>query len=93
MKKSFFQIVMGALVLSLGFTSCKKDEVKSKIEKEKEEEKEKICVDCIEFTDDYGTYTYCVGDTYMETKEEFDSYVAYIQSVGYTVRPFEKCEE
>ena len=81
MKKSFFQIIMGALVLSLGISSCKKDD-----------KKDENCIACATFTDDYGTYTYCVGDEYAETQEEFDAYVAYLRAEGYTVKLSEKCD-
>jgi hypothetical protein len=80
MKKNFFQIVLGALVLTLGFSSCKKDDKKNN------------CVDCATFTDDYGTYTYCVGDGSVETQAKFDAYVAQLKADGYTVKTSEKCE-
>jgi hypothetical protein len=76
MKKSFFQIVMGALVLTLGLSSCKKD---------------KNCTSCVTVSGSGNTGTYCLGDEDMATQAEFDAYVAYFKSEGYSVKPFEKC--
>jgi hypothetical protein len=81
MKKNFFQIVMGALVLTLGLSSCKKD---------------KNCADCVTISDPSGdisyTNTYCLGDDKMKTQAEFDAYVAHFKSEGYKVVSSKKCE-
>jgi hypothetical protein len=33
-----------------------------------------------------------LGDEDMATQAEFDAYVAYFKSEGYSVKPFKKCE-
>lgn len=78
MKKNFFQILMGTLMITLGFTSCKKD-------------KDKDCVDCATLTYDGYSYTVCVGDDGL-TQKEFNDYVAYYKSEGYKVRTFKRCD-
>jgi hypothetical protein len=81
MKKNFFQIVMGAFVLTLGLSSCKKD---------------KNCSDCVTISDPGGdisyTETYCLGDDKMETQAKFDAYVAKFKSNGYSVKTSKKCD-
>ena len=77
MKKSFFQIAMGALVLTLGLSSCKKD---------------KNCTPCASYTYDGKKQTFCVGEEGVETKAAFDAYVANLKAEGYSVNTSEKCD-
>jgi hypothetical protein len=77
MKKNFLQIVMGALVLTLGLSSCKKD---------------KNCKSCATYTYDGKKGTFCVGDADVETQAKFDDYVSYLKSEGYSVSTSEKCD-
>jgi pyruvate formate-lyase activating enzyme-like uncharacterized protein len=77
MKKNFLQIVMGALVLTLGLSSCKKD---------------KNCKTCATYSYDGESDTICVGEKGVETQAKFDEYVAYLKSEGYSVTTSEKCD-
>lgn len=77
MKKNFFQIIMGATALALGFSSCKKDK--------------KDCKDCATITYDGETDTFCVGDDGL-TQTEFNADVAYYKALEYTVKTFQECK-
>ncbi len=67
---------MGTLMITLGFTSCKKD---------------KDCADCFTATYGGDSYTLCVGDDGL-TQAEFNDYVAYYKSEGYKVTTFKRCD-
>lgn len=78
MKKNFFQIIMGAVAVALGFTSC---------------EKEKTCVKCINFNDKIsGKTILCVGDQEIPSQEVLNRITAELKTDGYTVTYSEKCE-
>ncbi|MCO5248208.1 MAG: hypothetical protein M9887_04580 [Chitinophagales bacterium] len=69
MKKGFLQIAFGALALTVGLTSCKKD---------------KDCdIKCVDFVDDYGSYTTCSDE--FPSMKAFDAYVSSLKAYGYKI--------
>jgi len=79
MKKSFIKIIFSTIVLSLGFSSCKKNSG--------------ACKDCATYKyNGQNGDTFCVGDNDVETQAKFDAYVSYLRSQGYTVTQSKSCQ-
>lgn len=77
MKKKFFQLALGAFILSTGLISCEKDPV---------------CVKCISFTEKgFGATTLCAGDPDVPTEESLNAIIADLETDEIAYTSSQKC--